>query len=133
MLTRYLIPATLLVAAIIHLLPVSGVLGAEQLQRLYGLPLAEPNLVLLMRHRAVLFGLLGAFLLIAAFQPTLRTLAFAFGLVSVVSFFLLVPEGAARTPQIARVVAADWVAFGALVLGFALHSFERRRAPGAAR
>ena len=128
MLTRYLIPATLLVAAVIHLLPVSGVVGAEQLQRLYGLPMAEPNLVLLMRHRAVLFGLLGTFLLIAAFRPALRTLAFAFGLISVVSFFLLVPEGAARTPQIARVVAADWVAFGALVLGFAVHLFERRRA-----
>ena len=132
MLRRFLIPATLLVAAVIHLLPVPGVLGAEQLERLYGLPMLEPNLVLLMRHRAVLFGLLGTFLLIAAFRPALRTLAFVAGLVSLVSFLLLVPDGAARTPQIARVVAVDWVAFGALVLGLALHAFERQRAVRAA-
>ena len=63
------------VVGIIHLMPVTGVIGNEQLATLYGILINEPNLEILMRHRAVLFGLLGVFLLVAAFRPALRTLA----------------------------------------------------------
>lgn len=59
---RYLVSAMLVVVAVIHLLPLSGVLGSERLAALYGLSFNEPNLAILMRHRAVLFGLLGLFL-----------------------------------------------------------------------
>ena len=56
---RYLVSATLVLVGLIHLLPLSGVLSADQLASLYGLSFSEPNLAILMRHRAVLFGLLG--------------------------------------------------------------------------
>ncbi len=69
------------VVGIIHLMPVTGVIGNEQLATLYGILIDEPNLEILMRHRAVLFGLLGVFLLYAAFQPALRTLAIVAGFV----------------------------------------------------
>lgn len=65
----YLISAMLVVVAIIHLLPLPGVLGSERLAALYGLSFDELNLAILMRHRAVLFGLLGVFFLVAAFRP----------------------------------------------------------------
>lgn len=65
----------LVLVGIIHLLPVSGVLGVERLATLYGVSLGEPNIEILMRHRAILFGLLGLFLLYAAFQPSLQMLA----------------------------------------------------------
>lgn len=63
-----LVSAALLVAALIHLVPLAGVLGGETLARLYGLDVSEPNLSILMRHRAVLFGVLGVFLALAAFR-----------------------------------------------------------------
>ena len=100
---RYVVSAMLVVVAIIHLMPLSGVLGAERLAALYGLDFGEPNLALLMRHRAVLFGLLGVFLLVAAFRPQWQPLAFAAAFVSVVSFLWL-SWGSASNPQIARVV-----------------------------
>ena len=61
-----LITILLLVVGIIHLMPLLGVLGGDRLNSLYGLSLDEPNLQILMRHRAVLFGLLGALLVAAA-------------------------------------------------------------------
>lgn len=94
---RYLVSAMLVVVAVIHLLPLSGVLGSERLAALYGLSFNEPNLAILMRHRAVLFGLLGLFLLFAAFRPPFQTIAFMAGFVSVVSFLWLLGLSAATT------------------------------------
>ena len=79
-----IISGLLVIAGIIHLLPLSGVLGAERLAALYGLSFQEPNLLLLMRSRAVLFGLLGAFLLYAAWRPALQPLALLGGMAGVV-------------------------------------------------
>jgi len=58
---RLLISAMLIVVGVIHLLPLSGVLGSARLGALYGVPIDDPNLEILMRHRAVLFGLLGGY------------------------------------------------------------------------
>ncbi|MDD0842253.1 phosphopantetheine adenylyltransferase [Pseudomonas sp. Gutcm_11s] len=116
-----LIAALLLVAGIIHLLPLAGVLGGERLNALYGLTLDEPNLQILMRHRAVLFGLLGALLVVAAFIPGLRTLALIGGLFSVVSFLLLAWHAPLYNEALRRVVIADWVALACLLLALPLH------------
>jgi len=83
---RLLVSAVLLVVALIHALPAIGALGAAKLSALYGISVAEPNLEILLRHRAVLFGLLAAFLAWAAFEPELHRLALIAGLVSVGSF-----------------------------------------------
>ena len=122
---RYLVSAMLVIVAIIHLLPLSGVLGAERLSALYGFDFGEPNLALLMRHRAVLFGLLGVFLLAAAFRPQWQPFAFAAGFVSVVSFLWLA-WGTDRNPQVERVVLADAVALACLLVGVVAYVYERR-------
>lgn len=114
---RYLISAMLLVAAVIHLLPVPGVLGSERLASLYGVSFSEPNVAILMRHRAVLFGLLGLFLVVAAFRPSWQPIAFAAGLASVVSFLWLAWSVGGYNAQVGRVFAADVVALVCLVIG----------------
>jgi hypothetical protein len=113
-----LIRVALVITAVIHLLPLSGVLGATQLARLYGLDFADPNLAILMRHRAVLFGVLGAFLLYAAFRPELRVLALLAGSISVVSFLALALSTGDYNAAIHRVVIADWIATAALLFGW---------------
>ncbi len=110
-----LVSAALILVGLIHLLPVSGVLGSARLSSLYGLTLDDPNLLILMQHRAVLFGLLGLFLLYAAFKPALQPLALAAGLLSVASFLLIAWLTGEYNPAIARVVIADWVALVALL------------------
>ena len=120
------VPAILVVVAVIHALPITGVLGAGKLSQLYGITIDDPNLVLLLRHRAVLFGLLSAFLAYAAVRPDLQGIALVAGLVSVVSFLLLAPPTGSLTPGIVTVVRADWVALVLLLAGAAVHVAAHR-------
>jgi hypothetical protein len=124
---KYLVAAMLLVAGVIHLLPVSGVLGPERLASLYGLRFDEPNLAILMRHRAVLFGLLGAFLVYAAFRPAWQPVALLAGLVSVVSFLWIAKTTGGFNTAIARVYTADLVALVCLIAGTAAYVWARTR------
>ena len=122
---RYLVSASLVLAGIIHLLPLPGLLGAERLAALYGLDFSQSNLAILMRHRAVLFGLLGAFLILAAFRPSLQVLAFIAAFVSVLSFLLLAWSSGGYNARVGRVVTADLVALAALVIGAAAYLLSR--------
>jgi hypothetical protein len=129
---RYVVSISLLVAAIIHLLPLVGVLGGDRLQLLYGVAIEGPDLQILMRHRAVLFGLLGTYLLVAAFMPALQPSALAVGLVSVLSFLLLAWTTDGYNASIARVVTADVIALVALLIGTAAYFIIRSKTwPGA--
>ena len=111
--------AALSVVGLIHVLPLSGVLGSERLTALYGLSFTDPSLLILMRHRAVLFGQLGAFCLYAAlFRPSLKPIAFAAGFTSVVSFLgLAVTSENGYNAGVLRIVRADVVALASLVIG----------------
>lgn len=119
----YLISAMLVIVGIIHLLPLSGMLGSERLSALYGLSFEEANLAILMRHRAVLFGLLGAFLLYAAFQPDFQPAAFIAGFISVLSFLLLAWSTGGYNALIARLFTADLIALACLIIGSTAYAF----------
>lgn len=123
---RYLVSVMLLVVGVIHLLPLSGMLGTEQLAKLYGLPFSEPNLVILMRHRAVLFGLLGFFLIYTAFTPSLQSIAFIAGFISVISFLWLAWSIGDYNAQLGRVFVADLVALACLVVGVIADVMQNR-------
>ena len=116
-----LVPVSLVVAGVVHLLPIVGVAGGERLAALYGVPVAEPGLDLLLRHRAVLFGLLGAFLLYAAAVPAARSAAFVAGVVSAGAFVVLAWGEAGLGTELARVLRIDVAVLVALAVGGALH------------
>ena len=118
---RYIVPGVLLIVALIHVLPLAGVLGAAKLSSLYGIAVADPNLEIMMRHRAVLFGLLAAFLAYAAFHPRLHGLALVAGAVSVVSFLVLAGMVGGYNPALGTVVKVDIMAAVLLAVGFAFH------------
>ena len=114
---RYVVSAMLVIVGVIHLLPLSGVLGAERLSALYGISVAEPNLALLLRHRAVLFGMLGVFLVLSAFRPSLQPIAFVGGLISVLSFLLLAWPVGSLNAEVSRVFYVDVAALVCLCVG----------------
>lgn len=118
---RYGVPVILVLVAVVHALPLVGVLGAGKLAQLYGTPVQDAGVEL--RHRAVLFGLLAAFMGYAALRPELHRLGLVAGLVSVVSFLLLswLQRGSALSAPLVTVVRVDGVALALLVVGLALH------------
>jgi hypothetical protein len=125
---RLLVSAMLVIVAVIHLLPLQGVLGPERLAALYGLDIAEPNLAILMRHRAVLFGLLGLFFLVAAFRPECQVAAVVVGSASVLPFLYLAWSVGGYNAQLRRVVVADEVALACLVVAAGALWYLRRQA-----
>lgn len=125
--TERVITGLLILAGIIHLLPVSGMLGAERLSALYGMSFADPSLQILMRHRAVLFGLLGLFLVYAAFRPALQPMAFLAGLLSVVSFIALAWSVGGYNEAIRKVIIADVVALIALCIAGVIYLVRRNQ------
>ena len=125
---RFVVPAVLLLVAAIHALPLLGVLGAARISGLYGIAVDDPNLEILMRHRAVLFGLLAAFLAYAAFHRPLHGLALIGGAVSVVAFLALALSVGRYNAAIGTVVRVDVVA----LLLLALAAWVHLRSPGGA-
>lgn len=107
----------LVIVGLINLVPVVGVLSAAKLESAYAVSLAGNDLIILMRHRALLFGILGGFILYAAFVPSFQVAAMIMAAVSMVGFALLVLLVGDYNAALHKVLLADIV--GILFLGAA--------------
>ncbi len=112
---KILVSAFLFIVSIIHFLPVAGVLGSDSLSKLYGVSIQDSNTEILLRHRAVLFAIIGIFLFLSVFRNDYQPLAIAIGLISVVSFLMLTWSVDGLNSKISRVVMIDWVALVLLI------------------
>lgn len=119
------IRACLILVGVIHIAPLIGVLGDAYLSRLYGIPIASPDLSILMRHRAVLFGIIGILMFAGTVRPALRTAALLAGLSSVVSFLALAASTGGYNRAVGGVVAVDAVALAALLVASFLQLSRR--------
>ena len=111
---RYLWILLVLIAAAINLMPVTGAFAPERMSALYGVNLDDPNLEILMRHRALLFGIVGGLLVAAVFQPGLRTLAYVVGFASMVSFVAVAWGVGGYSASIGHVMLMDAIGIAAL-------------------
>lgn len=124
--SKKLITLLLLCVAIIHLLPLSGLVGGEQLTLLYGIEIDNPNLDILLRHRAVMFGLMGVFFAVAAFKPYWQPMAFVAASVSVVSFLVLALVVGNYNTDLHQVMLADIIAAACLLVAIILYRLQQR-------
>lgn len=118
---KHIVPAVLLLVALLHALPLAGVLGGARLSALYAVDAHDPNLALLLRHRAVLFGLLAAGLAGAALRPALHGAGLVAGLASVGAFLLLARLEGPLNAALATVVRLDIVALILLLAAGIVH------------
>lgn len=112
--------AALILAALIHLLPLPGLLGGAVLRELYGLPGLDPGSELLLRHRAVLFALLAGALLAGLRWPQWQTPAIVLTLLSDMAFALLAISAPELNAALRRVLIFDLVSIAALLLAWTL-------------
>ena len=107
-------------SALIHLLPLSGVLGATRLEALYGPRIEDPTVLLAMRHRAVMFGVLGVWLLVAIALPEQRTGAIGVTLACDAAFMMLMLNTEGTHAKMRKVLIADIVSVVCLAAAFGL-------------
>jgi hypothetical protein len=118
---KIIVSSILFIVSVIHLLPVVGVLGSESLIKLYGVSISDSNTEILLRHRAVLFSIIGLFLLLSVFKTEYQLIAICIGLISVASFLLLTWSIEGLNSEISRVVKVDWVALALLIVAGAIN------------
>lgn len=104
------------VAGLINFIPIAGVISRARLEKLYGLSINDPNLEILMRHRAVMFGMLGGFMVYAAFHPVYHLWAIGAGLLSMTSFIALAYSVGGYTAHIQKIDKADIIGIVCLIL-----------------
>ncbi len=119
---NYLIAFLFLAAGLINFAPITGFASSDQLERLYRLSAITPDIELLLRHRAVLFGIIGTIIMAAAFLPALRLTATIAGIVSMVSFIALVFVTKNTNANLVPIAWIDVIATVLLILGFVLHA-----------
>lgn len=79
----------LIVVGLINFVPVFAGLSAHKIESAYSITLANPDMAILMRHRALLFGILGGFILYAAFVPQFQVAAMLMAGVSMLGYAYL--------------------------------------------
>ena len=112
----------MLTAAAINLAPVLGAFAPERMTALYGVALDDTSLQILMRHRAVLFGIVGGLMIVAAFHPPARTLGYVVGFASMLSFLLIAWVVGGASAQIERVILVDVVGIAVLAGAGVVHA-----------
>ena len=99
----------LVVVGLINFVPVMGVVSAQRLESAYSITLAGNDLAILMRHRALLFGILGAFILYSAFVPFYQSAAMIMGGVSMAGFAMLALSLGGYNDAVGKVLFIDIV------------------------
>ena len=84
------ISVILFIVGLIHIIPLKGILGITSLTALYGIEIYNNDVELLLRHRSVLFGIIGFGLIYSAFKTHCQLAGITIGLISTLSFNLLI-------------------------------------------
>lgn len=112
-------------AAAVNLLPAVAIFSVDRACATYGRGAVDDDLRLIVRHRGVLFAILGAGLLMAVFRPQLRPVAITANTVSMAGFLALVPLERSVGPALLRVAKVD--AVGLILLTGSVIAFRNRR------
>lgn len=104
---RYLPTALFLILAIIHLLPALAVFAPSKIAALYGIAPGDKALITLLQHRALLFALLCAAFVLAAFSPVYRPAVLIAGMISMTGFIGIAGLQRELSGSLRKIVVAD--------------------------
>ena len=108
---------SLCIIGVINFAPIIGIGSPNTLAKLYGIAPPTGDLLILMRHRALLFGLVGGLLIAAAFRSEFQTIAITAGLISMLGFIALAWWTGSPNAELTRIVYIDaWASIGLIVI-----------------
>jgi len=108
----------LVISGLINFLPIVGIFGSEKLDSLYGITIKDADLLILMRHRAILFGLIGTFMFASTWVKDWQIPAMSIGLVSMLSFVGISQSTGTSNVSIKRIEVIDTILSIALAVIF---------------
>jgi heme A synthase len=112
---------TLFIAGLINLLPALLAFLPEKIAKSYGIDIPNSNYELLLRHRAVLFGIIGGLMIYSAIAKKHYEISTTAGLISMTSFiilYFLIDKGI--NSELKKVMIIDVVATAILCIGLIL-------------
>jgi len=99
----------LFIVGLINFLPVIGVLSAEKLSTAYSIELIGNDIVILMRHRALLFGIIGGFIFFSLFKPSYQEAAMVMAAISMVGFLYFIWAVDGHNAALSKIAMVDVV------------------------
>jgi hypothetical protein len=112
---------SLFLAGIINFIPSSLAFFSNKISTSYGIDVANGNLELLLRHRAVLFGIVGGLMLYSALTRRYYELSVVLGSVSMLSFVILYFSIGDINSELKKVMLFDVAAIVILAIGCFCH------------
>lgn len=103
------ITVCLVIVGLINFTPLLGVVSSSKLERSYSIELQSNDLIILMRHRALLFGVLGGFILYAALVPYYQNAAMLMAGISMLGYGALTLSVGGYNAALFKVLLVDIV------------------------
>ena len=113
----------LFISGIVNILPFFLTFLPEKISKSYGIQVLDMNYELLLRHRAVLFGIIGGILIFSSLTKKYYDLSTMVGLVSMVSFIILYFLIGNINMELKKIMLIDVVASLTLFVGALLYFF----------
>ncbi len=106
----------LVLVGLVNLAPVLGMFSASKMEQTYGIELGSKDLAIMMRHRALLFGILGSFIICAVFVPVFQVPAMLMAGISMIGFVVLALHAGGYNQSIFKVLVVDLLGTGLLLV-----------------
>ena len=101
--------ALLIIIGLINFLPVIGVISSARITQAYSVELVSNDLAILLRHRALLFGIIGGFIMYSAFAPQYQLVAMVMAAISMVGYLGVMWSVGGYNPSLFKVAVVDMV------------------------
>lgn len=106
---KHIITLLFLGMALVHFLPALSVFAPSRMASLYGIAPGDTALTTLLHHRALMFSILFAGFIIAAFTPAWRWPVLIIGIISMAGFIVIAALHGELSGGLRKIVIADVV------------------------
>ena len=113
----------LFLVGVINFLPMVGVLSLDKINQAYGLSVTDNNLEILLRHRALLFGLIGGFIFYSLFDPQYQIAAIVLAAISMLGYLYLFWSIGGSNSALLKVAQIDILGVVILMIAVVLRYF----------